>query len=147
MIVSGRLVTTGDTGTYAQHGCCYGNCKGMVDRVIIGQSKRWVVGGRDTEHGDGRWIRGWKRDGMGEWAKAALCLHSIGKKEEGEEGKKFLEWDHVAVDRFNWGVETCIRTHIKGMMSIGGDSQWKLLNTYTDIELQARQQGEIVRLS
>lgn len=25
--VSGRLVTTGDTGTCAQHSCCHGNCK------------------------------------------------------------------------------------------------------------------------
>lgn len=64
-MVSGRLVTGGDTGTCAQHSCCHGNCKGLVDRVIIGRRKWWVVGGRDTEHRVEDELRD-ERDGMGE---------------------------------------------------------------------------------
>lgn len=80
---------------------------------------------------------------MGEWAKAVLLL-SVGKRGG---GKVFLMQGHVPFDRCNWGVETCMHTHSKSMMSVQGDSQWMLLNTYTDIALPARQQGEIVKLS
>lgn len=50
-----------------------------------------------------------------------LCLHcaSVGKEEE----EKFLVRGHVAFDKCNWEVETCIHTHIKSMMSVRGDSQ------------------------
>lgn len=62
-----------------------------------------------------------ERDGMGECAKAALCLHSAGVGREEEE--KFLVWGHVAFDRCNWGVETCIHMHSKSIMSVRGDIQ------------------------
>lgn len=53
--------------------------------------------------------------------KAALCLHgAIADKEEEE---KFLLQGHVAFDKCNWGVETCIHMHIKSMMSVRGDNQ------------------------
>lgn len=48
VMVSGRAVTAGDIGTCTQYCCCHGNREGLVDRVIIGQSKRWVVGGTDS---------------------------------------------------------------------------------------------------
>lgn len=62
-MVNGMPVTTGDTGTCAQHCCCHGNSKGPVDGVIIRWSKWWVVGGRDGVQGAEDELR-YEADGM-----------------------------------------------------------------------------------
>lgn len=81
VMVNGKLVTTGDTGTCAQHCCCHGNSKGLVDGVIIRWSKWWVVGGRDRVQGGGRWIKVWgRRDARHHIARAAPKVKTKRKK-------------------------------------------------------------------
>lgn len=84
VMVNSKLVTTGDTGTCAQHCCCHGNSKGLVDGVIIRWSKWWVVGGRDGVQGGGRWIKVW-----GRWdARRHVCAQQ--QQRQRRRGKSFF---------------------------------------------------------